>query len=196
MIQTSPRVGFDIRHHIDLDASGRAACPACIQDGKLKQKNLSVDLSSGAYRCWRGCTARQIRQALGQENSASTAPPIPPPSHTTRSYSQVTAAYARLQQSPEAIAWLHSRGFSDAMIQYYHLGLDDWQNQHPAIAIHMPVPQSDRYYRKLRISPWLDHDLPKWSQFGVPNTLFFTHQSDHAIATWFCEGEWDAMRLG
>ncbi len=82
------------------------------------------------------------------------------------------------------------------MIRHYRLGFSHWQKTHPAIAIHIPVPQSDQFYRKRRIAPWLDHDLPKWSQAGVPNTIFYTHLPQQPVATWFCEGEWDAMRLG
>jgi len=62
---TSAHEPFDIRTQIDYNSSGRAACPECVQDGKTKQHNLSIDLKTGAYHCWRGCTTEQIREALG-----------------------------------------------------------------------------------------------------------------------------------
>jgi hypothetical protein len=107
------RAGFNIRQHLDFDASGRAACPACTQDGKAKQKNLSVDLDTGAYRCWRGCQSEQIRDAIGQPKPQSgngfgdrtTKKP------TTVSKQAVAKAVDHLQTSPEALDWLRSRGF-------------------------------------------------------------------------------------
>ncbi len=196
MSTTTHHVGFDIRQQIDFDHSGRTACPACTQDGKAKQKNLSVDLDTGGYRCWRGCTADQIRSAIGQPkplsgNGFSDRTPKKP---TTVSKQAVEKAIAHLQTSPEALDWLRSRGFTQEMIAHYRIGLADWRDSHPSIAIHIPVKES--FYRKLRITPWLDHDLPKWSQYGVPTTIFTTYSPDNPTATWFCEGEWDAMRLG
>ncbi len=195
---TTDRAGFNIRQHLDFDASGRVACPACIQDGKPKQKNLSVDLDTGAYRCWRGCTSEQIRDVIGQ--------PKPPSGNgfsgrttkkpTTVSKQAVDKAVAHLQTSPEALDWLRSRGFTQEMIAHYRIGLADWHETNPSIAIHIPTNDDGRFYRKLRITPWVEHDLPKWSQYGVPTTIFQTHSPNDAVATWFCEGEWDAMRLG
>jgi hypothetical protein len=197
MSTTTHHVGFDIRQQIDFDHSGRAACPACTQDGKAKQKNLSVDLDTGAYRCWRGCTPDQIRGAIGQPKPQSgigfsdqkTKKP------TTVSNQAVANAVEQLQASPEALDWLRLRGFTQDMIAHYRIGLADWRDSHPSIAIHIPT-NDDRFYRKLRITPWVEHDLPKWSQYGVPTTIFQTYSPDDAVATWFCEGEWDAMRLG
>jgi Protein of unknown function (DUF3987) len=196
MSTTTHHVGFDIRQQIDFDTSGRAACPACIQDGKANQKNLSVDQTTGAYHCWRGCTPELIRGTIGQpkpqsgigfKNFSNKTP-------TTISKQIVDNSIAQLQTSPEALDWLQSRGFTQQMIAHYRLGLSDWRDSHPSIAIHIPIKES--FYRKLRITPWAEHDLPKWSQYGVPTTIFRTYSPDNAVATWFCEGEWDAMRLG
>jgi Protein of unknown function (DUF3987) len=200
MSTTTHRVGFDIRQQIDFDASGRAACPACIQDGKPKQQNLSTDLNTGAYHCWRGCTLEQIRDAIGQPKPASVSGiGFSQPSAKqaiTVSVQAVARAQAQLQESPEGLNWLKSRGFTPEMIAHYHIGFATWRDSHPAIVIHLPANDDNQFYRKLRISPWLDGDLPKWSQYGVPNTIFFTHFPENAVSTWFCEGEWDAMRLG
>jgi Protein of unknown function (DUF3987) len=200
MSTTTHRVGFDIRQQIDFDASGRAACPACIQDGKLKQHNLSTDLNTGAYHCWRGCTPEQIRDAIGQPKPASVSGigfSQPSAKQTiTVSVQAVARAQAQLQESPEGLDWLKSRGFTPEMIAHYQIGFATWRDSHPAIAIHLPANDDNQFYRKLRISPWLDGDLPKWSQYGVPTTIFKTYSPEDAVATWFCEGEWDAMRLG
>jgi len=110
----------------------------------------------------------------------------------------------------QAIAWLEGRGFTQEMIRHYQIGLERYAfklkegrgRDFWAIALHIPVPdQPGQYYRKLRIAPWLMGDdrpegLSRWSQFGVPVTVWITHQQENAAETWFCEGEWDALRLG
>jgi hypothetical protein len=190
--------GFDIRQHLDFDAAGRVSCPACTQDGKTKQKNLSVDLNTGAYHCWRGCTPKHIRAAIGQPKQSPSqgfGENMNIAKSTAITQSTISQSQQRLNQSPQALAWLQSRGFTQEMIAHYQLGLDRWKNSHDAIAIH--ISTNDTFYRKLRIAPWIDDpDLPKWSQYGVPTTIFKTYSPEDAIATWFCEGEWDAMRLG
>ncbi len=207
-----PHTPFDIRQHLDCDRSGRTACPSCIQDGKSKQKNLSIDLSTGAYRCWRGCTPEQIREALGTPKSLDKTNPrsiqLTPSQPRTLTYEHVLRSQQRLSNyndkpQKQAKQWLQQRGFTTEMIQHYHIGLERWQcNQESywAISLHVPANAEDQFYRKLRIAPWLDDekakDLPKWSQYGVPTTVFYTYMPDDAEATWFCEGEWDAMRLG
>jgi hypothetical protein len=201
---TTDRAGFDIRQHLNFDAVGRVACPACIQDGKTKQKNLSVDLNTGAYRCWRGCTSEQIREVIGIPKTKlekgfggtmALTHSTPIAKSNTITKSAIAQSQNRLQKSSEALQWLYSRGFTDEMIAHYQLGLDRWKDSHDAIAI--PIPSGETFYRKLRIAPWLDDDdLPKWSQYGVPTTIFTTYLPENAIATWYCEGEWDAMRLG
>lgn len=203
---------FDIRQWVELDRSGRAVCPACIQDGKLKQKNLSVDLSTGAYRCWRGCTPDQIRAALGNSKSSSSKSRSilttnTPSRRKSRliSRNEVLLSQQRLlnyndKPQQHARQWLEQRGFTPEMIHFYHIGLERWQQNgehYWSISLHIPANQEDQFYRKLRIAPWLNHlELPKWSQAGVPATLFHTYTPDDAEATWFCEGEWDAMQLG
>jgi hypothetical protein len=111
-----------------------------------------------------------------------------------------------------ALAWLEGRGFTREMMHHYHLGLEPYwfapdadkpemKECYWSIALHIPAEQPGQFYRKLRIAPWLVDEnrpdaLPKWSQYGVPATIFYTHLPEAATATWFCEGEWDAMRLG
>jgi Protein of unknown function (DUF3987) len=189
---------FDIRQQIQFDSSGRAPCPACAQDGKARQKNLSVDSDTGAYRCWRGCPSEQIREAIGQPRpqSGNGFSDRTAKKSTTVSKQAIAKAIGQLQASPEALKWLQSRGFSQEMMAHYRIGLTLWQNEHPSISLHIPTNQEGKFYRKLRITPWVEHDLPKWSQYGVPTTIFRTYSPENSTATWFCEGEWDAMRLG
>jgi len=111
-----------------------------------------------------------------------------------------------------ALDWLEGRGFTHKMMAHNHLGLESYritpdENQpnyretYWAIALHIPAGQAGQFYRKLRIAPWLMGEdrpnyLPRWSQYGVPVTIFYTYRPDNLGATWFCEGEWDAIRLG
>ncbi|MEB3213832.1 MAG: DUF3987 domain-containing protein [Leptolyngbyaceae bacterium] len=217
---------FDIRAWVDADRSGRAACPSCVSDGKTQQKNLSIDLSTGAYYCWRGCSIGRIRNALGapkgRPNAIGFQKSVNPPRSSRskkRLYSlnQVEQVQNRLlnqtgQTQANAMQWLESKGFTREMVAYYQLGLEQWwhtpdknkpnvRQGYGAIALHIPADNQGHYYRKLRVAPWLSHgdrhdDLPKWSQYGVPATIFYTYRPENAESTWFCEGEWDAMRLG
>ncbi|PSB32328.1 hypothetical protein [Stenomitos frigidus] len=223
---TSAHEPFDIRAWVDHNRSGRAACPACVQAGKANQRNLSIDLTTGAYHCWRGCTTAQIREALGAPKGSAAnvsqvrsqhVQAVPPTQPRTISQERVRQSQKRLlhsagQPQTKALAWLQARGFTHEMIAHYRLGLEPYwltpegnkaasKECYWAIALHLPAEASGHFYRKLRLAPWLTGEerpagLPKWSQYGVPATLFYTYHPDQAEATWFCEGEWDAMRLG
>jgi hypothetical protein len=113
----------------------------------------------------------------------------------------------------KALGWLQQRGITREMIKRYRLGLEkrvvtpnesnpERKETYWAIAIFIPVPsRSGRFYVKKRVAPWLSDDerpsyLGKWTQFGVPATIWFTQNPDEAQETWFCEGEWDAIKLG
>ncbi len=212
-------MSFNISDWVQSDPSGRAPCPSCLQDGKTGQKNLSIDLATGKYRCWRGCTTEQIRAALGKPKGAAmpglgafNIQPTPIPYSPPRTVCEraVQRSQSRLLDHPDipqqqALAWLQARGFTREMIVHYHIGLERWTQPHQqtyywAITLHIPANEEGQFYRKLRIAPWLTDnrpdDLPKWSQYGVPATIFYTYCPDDVTATWFCEGEWDAMRLG
>jgi hypothetical protein len=117
--------------------------------------------------------------------------------------------------SEDAIAarnWLSSRSIELEDIRRLSLGLGqrtivpnedkpDEKEIYGAICIFIPIPnRPERYYVKKRVVPWLKDDqrpnyLGRWSQFGVPATVWFTYLPDEARETWFCEGEWDAIRL-
>lgn len=203
---------FNIREYVSFDDHGRAVCPSCSQQGKSRRKNLSlVPDSTGnltdAYKCHRGCTVRDIRDALGapktrQTPAASTR--VKPPA-ATLSPAKVKQQCARLLATDgPAMAWLTGRGITPAMVERYQLGIcrcKVGQSQKWAIAIPIPNADATAYYCKKRVCPWdkTAREMPDyqpWKQYGIPQTVFFTHRPDEATETWLCEGEWDAIRLG
>lgn len=121
-------------------------------------------------------------------------------------------------QEPQqkALEWLiNHRGFSGEMIEHFPLGLERISaNANPdekqppiwkhywGVGIFIPVPsQPGRFYRKVRVAPWLNGTqrpdyLRPWYQMGVPTTVWAAYNPQDADETWFCEGEWDALRLG
>lgn len=215
---------FDIRDHVEFDAKGRAECPSCLQDGKTG-KNLSVTLSGeheGAYKCFRGCTSNQIREAIGAKRPTTIAPPAtapaPPPKSVVLSPQKVKAATEKLlTQSTHGLKWLNDRGITTEMIEHYRLGVvrakvgDSTRGNGfthlPAIAISIPNHDRTSYFHKKRVRPWVPKDqqpdgYQAWSQYGIPAMAFITHSpgggtaDHHPQQTWLCEGEWDAITLG
>ena len=96
---------FDISQHIEFDAKSRAQCPSCLQEGKTG-KYLSLVTSGehkGAYKCFRGCTPDQIREAIGVKRDTillpPSSPPAPPPKGVLNSPQKVKAATDRLLNS-------------------------------------------------------------------------------------------------
>lgn len=199
---------FKISEHVDFDTSGRAVCPSCAQEGKDKKRNLAlVPDTDGAYKCHRGCTTEDIRQALGIEKSRAiptALAPQTPPKKTQVTPQEVKAAHQRLMTSDgPAKKWLQARGISEEMMKHHKLGivrvkigkLNTW-----AISIPILAAGGTTYHIKKRVAPWdeaaqqLDGYQP-WKQYGIPKMVYFAHKPEGATATWLCEGEWDAMRL-
>lgn len=202
---------FNIADHVDFDAKGRAVCPSCALDGKTRSKNLAL-LDSGAYKCHRGCTTEQIRGALGATKDRPLPPQTTPPAPTAKVTvppAKVKEATERLlNQSTHALRWLTERGITPEMIEHYRLGVGRLKVTHdgksgyvPSIIV--PIPTADRtaYFQKKRTAPWVkgeerpDH-WPTWSQYGIPQLVYTTHQPESPAQTWLCEGEWDAIMLG
>jgi len=117
------------------------------------------------------------------------------------------------KDTAKALAWLKNRGISREMIKRYRIGLGkrvitpdqskpNYKKEYPAIEIFIPVAdRPGRFYVKKRVAPWVTGDerpeyLGKWAQFGVPATIWFTHNPPEATQTYFAEGEWDAILLG
>jgi hypothetical protein len=208
-------MSFDIRQHIDFNAKGRAQCPCCATDGKTNL-NLSV-MASGAYKCFRGCKPKEIRDALGVTSDRTIAPasmpPAPPPKGVVIKESKVNQAHQRLLDSDNpARRWLNDRGITDEMIAHYRLGLvrakvgDSTKESKfthlDAIAIPIATADGTGWFHKKRIRPWVKKDAQPdgykpWSQYGIPAMAYVTHTpSGHPQNTWLCEGEWDAIMLG
>ncbi|MEA5451670.1 AAA family ATPase [Leptolyngbya sp. CCNP1308] len=205
---------FNIRDFVEFDTSSRAVCPSCALDGKTTKKNLSV-LETGAYKCHRGCTPDQIRGAIGAEKPSSPPPqtqPSAPAAKVLVNPQKVKEATEKLRtQSTHALSWLIMRGIDAEMIEHYRLGITRCKTGDstkpskschlPAIAIPIPNADGTAYFQKKRVAPWLDEaDRPDgykaWSQFGIPQMVYTTHQPEQPSETWLCEGEWDAITLG
>lgn len=200
---------FTITDHVQFDDKGRAKCPSCMAStGKDSKKNLSlVPGTEGAYKCHRGCTPQQIRDALGVNNRPIPTAIAKPAANITVSPQKVKESCDRLLASNgPAKKWLHDRGINDGLIERYRIGISRAKvgnNQHvPAITIPIPAgSDGTQFYQKKRLAPWLaEADRPEgykpWSQYGIPNTVWFTWLPVEAKQTYLCEGEWDAIQLG
>ncbi|GAP99140.1 AAA family ATPase [Leptolyngbya sp. NIES-2104] len=202
-------VQFDIRNFIEFDSQNRAICPAC-QSAKgesYTKRNLSV-APNGAYKCHRGCTSGEIRSALGAEKPRQVPTAIAKPAtNITLPPHRIKEAHDRLMASDgPAKQWLHDRGITDGLIQRHQIGITRAKvnNQQHLPAITIPIPANadgTQFYQKKRVAPWIDEsnqpeNYKPWSQYGIPNSVYFTWLPANATQTYLCEGEWDAIRLG
>ncbi|MGL5061956.1 MAG: AAA family ATPase [Microcoleus sp.] len=198
---------FKIEEFVEFDTKGRAICPACsLSKGSgYSQKNLSLVGDSGAYKCHRGCSPEEIRAALNQpiDRQIPTAIANAPKTNSTVNPQTIKAAHEALLKNNEAMGWLDDRGIDRAAVVRHKLGLTrskQGSNHIPAVTIPIPANEAGtQYYQKKRIAPWRTDDRPTewsaWSQYGIPQMVYFTHKPAGAIETWLCEGEWDAIRL-
>lgn len=202
---------FDIRDFVEFDAQNRAICPSCQFDkgAGYSKRNLSV-AANGAYKCHRGCTPNDIRAALGADRPRQIPTAIAKPApNITIPPQRVKEACDRLLNltgtASLARQWLNDRGITDGLIERHQLGLgitmiDD--RRIPSITIPIPAnSDGTQFYQKKRVAPWLTEDeRPKnykpWSQYGIPNSAYFTWLPANATQTYLCEGEWDAILLG
>lgn len=201
-------MSFKITDYVEFSSTGRAVCPSCEKDGKGKKQNLSlIPNGDGAYKCHRGCTSEDIREALGQHKPRQTPTALAQPQKTSTSVSpqRIAADHKKLiEQSTKALNWLEERGIDRAAIKHYRLGVARTKsgNRHlPSISIPLPNHSETAYWRKKRVAPWLSEgerpdEYQSWSQYGIPQQVYFTHNPESAKTTYLCEGEWDAIRLG
>lgn len=197
---------FKITDHVTFDAKGRGVCPSCtIAKGSgHRAKNLSLVGGEGAYKCHRGCTPEEIRNALGQDKDRII------PTALTKAAPNVTVtgdkileAHTALLKNNEAMGWLEDRGIDRAAVEHHNLGLTRSKQGEkfiPAISIPIPADGKGNFYQKKRIAPWVPAEKrPKewsaWSQYGIPPMVYFTQKPEGATRTYLCEGEWDAIRL-
>ena len=177
---------FQIRDYVEFDRNGRANCPCCGQGRKQTDKSLSlVPQTEFAYKCFRGCTPTEIREALAvpasNQNLLAYAPNLFPPTRVepslpAKDYSvdegYVNRAAKRLVEANNSNAqkareWLLNRGIKIESIRRLRLGLGvreiiPDQNQphlkesYPAICLFIPIPSKPgRFYLKKRVAPWL-----------------------------------------
>jgi DNA-binding IscR family transcriptional regulator len=172
-------------------------------------------LPTGAYKCHRGCTPDQIRGAIGAEKHQA----LPPATSTKTPSAKVLVSPPKvkeatdrlLTQSTHALKWLMERGITPEMAEHYRLGVvrcrvgdstkDSKFSHLPAVVIPLPNPDGTAYFQKKRVLPWGEEsDRPDgyqaWSQYGIPQMVYTTHQPEQPTETWLCEGEWDAIMLG
>lgn len=197
---------FKITDHLNFDAKGRAVCPSCIlaKGSGHKAKNLSLVGTEGAYKCHRGCTSEEVREAIGQgkDRIIPTALTKAAPNVTVTA-EKIAEAHTALLKNPEAMGWLADRGIDLAAVEHHHLGLarsKQGKKFIPSISIPIPSDGKGNFHQKKRIAPWVakenrPDEWSAWSQYGIPPMVYFTHKPENASETWLCEGEWDAIRL-
>jgi len=194
---------FHITDHVEFNKRGRAQCPACAQLGKDKSKlNLSlIPGTDGAYKCHRGCTPQEIRDALGKPKPAQVPSNIAKPkTANTLTPEKVRDQHEQLLKGNKALPWLLNRGIPQEAIEHFQLGIGRTKVDEAfkyCISIPLPTEEPNSYYQKKRIQPWDPTYTGKpWSQHGIPAMTFFTHHPTKAKTLWLCEGEWDAIWLG
>jgi 5S rRNA maturation endonuclease (ribonuclease M5) len=207
---------FKITEHIDFDQKGRAQCPVCLADGK-NTKNLSlIPNTDGAYKCHRGCTSDDIRNAIGQPKSENSGDRIVPtalvePKKQPKFHNQNTIDDNNkklITESKLAKQWLLDRGIDDAAILAFKIGIAKKQIAKyegksivekkllPCVTI--PYRYQDGFLQKYFVAPWLSIqdrlDSRIIQDFGISARWFFTNQEKNKDL-WICEGEWDAIVL-
>ncbi len=204
---------FDIRNYVDFDDKGRAVCPNCGDPNKPNKKTLSVILNGsgeGAYKCFKCNDTEAIRAALGEPKNkvipTALAQPVSQPKDYRVNLKTIEKDCSSLVEAQTetaflALKWLKERGITAEAARQYKLGLvraKHGDKFYPAISI--PIEQDGKYHRKKRLIPWDEksevQQERRWSQYGIPATVFFTHNPHTATETWLVEGEWDAIYLG
>lgn len=203
---------FVISSYIEFDGSGRALCPACSPSHDSQSKTLSlVPNTDGAYKCFRGCEPKEIREALGQAKPSI----IPTALARTTKPKKVSVSKERIiecglltgdsfsQYRKSSISWLQKRNISTDLISRHKIGITRCRvGNEMSYAVTIPIPDGEGdYYQKKRVAPWDESikqhpEYKPWKQFGIPQMVYFSYKPENAEETWLCEGEWDAIRLG
>jgi hypothetical protein len=114
---------FSIFDHIEFNKTGRAICPSCLltKGEGYRKYNLSVSLQPadhGAYKCHRGCTTEQIREAIGDSKPLEKTyiPTAKPPKEIQyKTTEQIDSCSEMLREkvsktAPQALQYLLDRG--------------------------------------------------------------------------------------
>jgi 5S rRNA maturation endonuclease (ribonuclease M5)/transcription antitermination factor NusG len=198
---------FNITDHVEFQRN-RAQCPSCMIDGK-DGLNLAL-LKTGAYKCFRGCTPAQIREALGQPKSEENDRIVPTalarqPKTVTHTQEQIDQ-YRRdlINRSKHAINYLKERGFTAEMAKKYQLGVAEKSvrngktyEKHWCITIPYEISEGV-YMCKYRVAPWMPdrpEKLQKWSQDTNLQSRFHFTKKDGNEKLFIVAGDWDAMLL-
>jgi len=198
---------FNISDHVEFQRN-RAQCPSCMIDGK-DGLNLAL-LKTGAYKCFRGCTPAQIREALGQPKSEESDRIVPTalarqPKTVTHTQEQIDQ-YRRdlINRSKHAINYLKERGFTAEMAKKYQLGVAEKSvrngktyEKHWCITIPYEISEGV-YMCKYRVAPWMPdrpEKLQKWSQDTNLQSRFHFTKKDGNEKLFIVAGDWDAMLL-
>lgn len=195
---------FSITEHLEFNKNGRTQCPSCAAIGKDSGKsNLAlIPNTNGAYKCHRGCTPEEIREALGVPKTNREIPKFLAVPDKIKTYSTAdlrTATNKLFNESKQALDWLHNRGITDDLIERHRLGV--YQGKTGSIwywGIGIPIKASETsFFIKRRNAPWKE-DFPgkDWTQTGIPASIFWGHKPQNLSEIWLCEGEWDAILLG
>ena len=198
---------FNITDHVTFQRN-RAQCPSCMIDGK-DGLNLAL-LKSGAYKCHRGCTPNQIREALGQPKSETSDRIVPTalakqPKTVTHTQEQIDQyRHDLINKSKHAINYLKERGFTAEMAKRYQLGVAEKSvrngktyEKHWCITIPYQISEGV-YMCKYRVAPWLadrPEKLQKWSQDTNLQSRFHFTKKDGNEKLFIVAGDWDAMLL-
>jgi 5S rRNA maturation endonuclease (ribonuclease M5)/transcription antitermination factor NusG len=171
--------------------------------------NLAL-LKTGAYKCFRGCTPAQIREALGQPKSEENDRIVPTalarqPKTVTHTQEQIDQ-YRRdlINRSKHAINYLKERGFTAEMAKKYQLGVAEKSvrngktyEKHWCITIPYEISEGV-YMCKYRVAPWMPdrpEKLQKWSQDTNLQSRFHFTKKDGNEKLFIVAGDWDAMLL-
>jgi 5S rRNA maturation endonuclease (ribonuclease M5)/transcription antitermination factor NusG len=198
---------FNITDHVEFQRN-RAQCPSCMIDGK-DGLNLAL-LKTGAYKCFRGCTPAQIRDALGQPKSEESDRIVPTalakqPKSVTHTALQVCGYHHELiSKSQKAIAYLAEKGITKEAIVRHQLGIFEKSvrngkeyEKHWCISIPYEISEGT-YMCKYRVAPWLvdrPEKLQKWSQDTNLQSRFHFTKKTNQEKLFIVAGDWDAILL-
>lgn len=209
---------FSIFDHIQFNKTGRAICPSCLltKGEGYRKYNLSVSLQPadhGAYKCHRGCTVEQIREAIGDSKPLEKTyiPTAKPPKEVIYQTDENIESSSRLlrgktsKTAPKALQYLLDRGLELRTIEYFKIGYtfkdfkygEEWK---PTPCLFIPYEiEAGKWLGKYFPNKWLpEEDRPDqaMAQPNVTARWYFTLKTTDAKELWICEGEWDGLLLG
>jgi phage/plasmid-associated DNA primase/5S rRNA maturation endonuclease (ribonuclease M5) len=179
---------FSIFDHVQFNKTGRAICPSCLltKGEGYRKYNLSVSLQPadhGAYKCHRGCTARQIREAIGDSKPLEKTyiPTAKPPKEIQYNTTEQIEARSEIlrgkvsETAPQALQHLLDRGLQLRTIEYFKLGFtwkdfkygEEWK---PTPCIFIPYEiEEGKWLGKYFPNKWLPEEERPNQQMAQPS---------------------------